>query len=404
MKQILLLMMMFVSVFANAQTTIKMEKQLNGLYKVSCKVNGAPMKMLFDTGASSVSISRSTALYLLDNDLIGEDDYIGTAKTMIADGGIVDNMLIRLKDIEIGGLHLRNVEAMVTSSLTAPLLLGQSVISKLGKITLDGDILTVHSTNLQSLSEEQRAELDSKLRKLRADRKDAEADFRILEIVGKIEKQFELNELELFCKLMSEANHEKYDEAIRDAELWIDKYAIDSDNKDMKMRTYFASAKSNLLSDNGNKELGMQHLNRCANYFTQDSTMHFYWLNLPTMYYEFCKYKDIGYSEAIYAAKTSINHFLKASNTRLKDINANRHPDSPLQVNFSFLPFIYIQHYKRQNDNQWTKNQVKMINLTSILAAKVGDQQAKEFCKQFDLDYKKPLTQKELDFVGIEDN
>ena len=85
MKQILLMLMMFVSVFANAQTTIKMEKQLNGLYKVSCKVNGAPMKMLFDTGASSVSISRSTALYLFDNDLIGEDDYIGTAKTMIAD-------------------------------------------------------------------------------------------------------------------------------------------------------------------------------------------------------------------------------------------------------------------------------------------------------------------------------
>lgn len=381
-----------------------MEKQPSGLYKVSCKVNGAPMKMLFDTGASTVSISRSTALYLLDNDLIDEDDYIGTAKTRVADGGIVDNMLIRLKDIEIGGLHLKNVEALVTSSLTAPLLLGQSVISRLGKITLDGDILTIHSSNAASLSKEKREELDAKLRELREILKtDTEADYKILDIIKRIEKSDELNEYELFCKSMSESNVDQHDEAIRDAETWIEKYAIDTDSLNMKMRIYFVSAKSNIISENGNKELGMQHLNRCSSYFVKDTTAHFYWHHLPNLYYEYGKYKGNGFLEAILASKATINHFLKSNNVSLKEINTNKQTDSPLQFYFSFLPFLYIEHYRSINNAQWTDNQIKMVNLTSILAAKLGNQQAKDFCNQNDLDYRKVLSQKELDFVGIED-
>lgn len=48
--------------YALGQKTIKMEKE-GGIYKISCKVNGAPMKMYFDTGASTVSISKATGLY-----------------------------------------------------------------------------------------------------------------------------------------------------------------------------------------------------------------------------------------------------------------------------------------------------------------------------------------------------
>lgn len=407
MKYFVILVLMAFSVFSNAQTTIKMEKDA-GIYKVGCKVNGAPMKMYFDTGATVVSISRATAIYLYDNDLISKEDFIGKMNTTTAEGAIVDNMLIRLKDVEIGGLHLKDVEAVVTSSLNAPLLLGQSVISRLGKITLNGNILTIHASPLTSMSKEERANLDNKIRELRASRfKDLDNNYKILDIISKIEKTEELNEYELFCKLVSESNEDKHDDAMKDAKTWIEKYAIETDSIEMKMRTYFVSAKSNLLSENGNKELGMQHLNRCSTYFINDSTEHFYWHHLPNMYYAYCKYKDDGYTDAIHASKISVKHFLESNKMTLKQINNNESTNSPVQFYFQNLAFIYSQHFiwlHNHNNSQWTNNEIKTINLCTILAAKLGSQYAKDYCNQNNLDYKRKLTKKELDFVGIETN
>ena len=110
-----------------------MEKQ-NGVYKISCSVNGAKMKMIFDTGASMVSISQSMANFLYENDYISDSDILGKGTSRTADGSIVDNVVINLKDIEISGLHIKNVQATVISSQNAPLLLGQSAIQKLGRI------------------------------------------------------------------------------------------------------------------------------------------------------------------------------------------------------------------------------------------------------------------------------
>ena len=400
-------MLFTLSVFSNAQTSIKMEKD-GGIYKVKCKVNGAPMKMYFDTGASTVSISRATAMYLYDNDLISEDDFIGKAKTTTAEGAITDNMVIRLKDVEIGGLHLQNIEAVVTSSLNAPLLLGQTVISKLGKISLDGDILTIHSASTQSLSNEQRNELDNRLRELRANRfKDREANYKILDIIKKIEKNEQLNEFELFCKAMSESNTGQYEEARVDTESWIEKYSIDTDNTDMKMRVFFSSAESNLLSEKGDKDLGMQRLNRCSSYYIKDTTETFFWHSYPYLQYSYCKYKNNGYYDAITSAKFTINRLLKFYKVNLKDINHNKHFGSELQTWFQELTFYYSQHYtwlnSSLNNSQWSDSQTKMVKLCTILAAKLGSSAAIEFCQTFKLNYKKILSQKDLDFVGIED-
>jgi clan AA aspartic protease (TIGR02281 family) len=403
MKKLLFLFLVTLSVFSNAQTTIKMEKDA-GIYKIPCKVNGAPMKMYFDTGASVVSISKATAMYLVSNDLIDESDYIGTTKSLVADGSVVDNMVIRLKDIEIGGLHLKDIKATISSSLNAPLLLGQSVISKLGKITLNGNLLVIHSLNAQSLSKEERDELDNKLRVLRANRtEDEQTNYKILDIIKKIERSEELNEFELFCKLVSEANEYQDDEVIKDAATWIEKYALDTDSINMKMTVYLASAKSNICSENGNKELGMEHLKRCSGYFKKDTTSHSYWYVLPLIHYEYCKFKRSGFEEAISACKASIDHFCKYYNISIEDINQNKNSNSTMLYLFSTLPYIYTLQYDTLNDSKWTKNQIKMVYLVSILAAKSGNQQAKEYCIQNKLNYKKELSKKELEFVGIED-
>ena len=77
-------------------------EQDNGVYKISCTINGARMKMIFDTGASSVSLSKSIADYLIENDYINRNDILGESNVQIADGSIVKAYRVNLKDIEIG--------------------------------------------------------------------------------------------------------------------------------------------------------------------------------------------------------------------------------------------------------------------------------------------------------------
>ena len=125
-----------------AQTIIQME-EYGGVYRIPCKVNGAKMKLIFDTGAESVCISLTMAEYLFDNDFISSDDIIGTGTSAVADGRIVDHVIINIKDIEIEGIHLTNVRAVVIDGQNAPLLLGQSAIQKLGPVEIKGNVLTI---------------------------------------------------------------------------------------------------------------------------------------------------------------------------------------------------------------------------------------------------------------------
>lgn len=135
-----------------AQIVIDMERQ-GDLFAIPCKVNGLPMKLLFDTGASGVSISLTEALFMYKNGYLSDEDIGGTIYSQIANGDIVENTEITIREIEIGGLKITNIKAMVSSTMSAPLLLGQSVIQRLGPIQLDGNKLIIMTGNDPKLSE-----------------------------------------------------------------------------------------------------------------------------------------------------------------------------------------------------------------------------------------------------------
>ena len=116
---------------------IKMRKMSGNTFLVSCKVNELPLDFIFDTGASSVTLSRSTAIFMLKKGYLSIDDIVGQNTYQMADGNISVGTVIRLKKIEIGGYILHNVEASIIDSDNAPLLLGQSALNKLGKIQID---------------------------------------------------------------------------------------------------------------------------------------------------------------------------------------------------------------------------------------------------------------------------
>ena len=108
-----------------------------GVCKVKCTINGLPLHFIFDTGATDVSISSVEATFMAKNDFLSSSDIIGKQNYQTADGNITEGTVINLKDVKLGSLHLNNIKASVVRNQAAPLLLGQSVLSKLGKIEID---------------------------------------------------------------------------------------------------------------------------------------------------------------------------------------------------------------------------------------------------------------------------
>jgi len=147
MKHIIAISLLLITCMSiNAEVRIHMEKEA-GVYKVPCSVNGLKLKFIFDTGAASVCISQTYAEMMLENGYLDESDILGVSQSTIADGSSIDNVVINLRKVEIGGLSLENVSAVVVPTQNAPLLLGQSVIQKLGMVSIDGEYLVIHNAN-----------------------------------------------------------------------------------------------------------------------------------------------------------------------------------------------------------------------------------------------------------------
>lgn len=126
----------------HSQVRIKMKKE-SGIYTIPCVVNGLRLRFIFDTGASNVSLSLTEASFMLRNGYLEEADIHGSSYSQIANGDIIKNTTVTLKEINIGGLFLYNIEAIIIHELSAPLLLGQSAIQQLGRIQLEGDELVI---------------------------------------------------------------------------------------------------------------------------------------------------------------------------------------------------------------------------------------------------------------------
>ena len=108
-----------------------------GVCKVKCTINALPLYFVFDTGASDVSLSNVEAAFMLKNDYLSKSDMSGKGYYINANGDISEGTIVTLKEVNFGGLTLKNVKASIVKNQKAPLLLGQSVLARLGKIEID---------------------------------------------------------------------------------------------------------------------------------------------------------------------------------------------------------------------------------------------------------------------------
>lgn len=116
-------------------------KIISGVKTVEVKINDAiGVDMIVDTGCSGTLISLSEARYLAEKGELSQDDILGTSQSLIADGSIAVNSVVRLRKLTIANkLSATNVTATVSDNIAAPLLLGNEVFDRVKEFTIDND-------------------------------------------------------------------------------------------------------------------------------------------------------------------------------------------------------------------------------------------------------------------------
>ena len=118
-------------------TEIAVKRNPGGTFEIPCDINGLPLQMIFDTGASDVTISSVEANFMLKNGYLSEKDIKGKRYYQVANGQINEGTVITLREVKIGNAVLHNIDASVVKSQRAPMLLGQSAMERFGTITID---------------------------------------------------------------------------------------------------------------------------------------------------------------------------------------------------------------------------------------------------------------------------
>lgn len=128
--------------FSESSSKVRMKEE-SGVYTVPIKINGLELNFIFDSGAADITISSAEAIVLLKQGKLKEEDILGEAYYQIADGSIAAGTVINLRTVQIANKVLHNVQATVVDNLDSPLLLGQSALSRFGKISIDYNNSTI---------------------------------------------------------------------------------------------------------------------------------------------------------------------------------------------------------------------------------------------------------------------
>lgn len=125
------------SIVSTVTHEIPLTRQAGGTYLVKASVNGLPMDFILDTGCSSVSISQVESDFMLKNGYLSSDDFKGEQHYVDANGDVNKSQMINLATVKLGDLEVSNIRAGIVPNQKAPLLLGQEVLAKFGKVEID---------------------------------------------------------------------------------------------------------------------------------------------------------------------------------------------------------------------------------------------------------------------------
>jgi clan AA aspartic protease (TIGR02281 family) len=118
---------------------VPFEDNHHGTLAVDAVINGSiTAKMVIDTGATHVLISRAVADALLRNGSLSlPDDIIGRGTAVLADGRTIAALVVHLHSLTVGGKTANDITADIAESPDAEMLLGQSFLKKFASWSID---------------------------------------------------------------------------------------------------------------------------------------------------------------------------------------------------------------------------------------------------------------------------
>ena len=115
----------------------KLERAPNGHFYADGNVNGQPVRLVVDTGATTVALTVADAQRIGVSFSPNEFTVIGTGAS-----GAVRGQPVTLDSVEIGGKQVRGVRAAVVEGLDVSLL-GQTYLGRIGSVQMSGDTMTL---------------------------------------------------------------------------------------------------------------------------------------------------------------------------------------------------------------------------------------------------------------------
>ncbi len=115
-------------------------KEMRGVKTIPAKLNGVEMDMILDSGCSGIHLSLTELQYMAKQGKVSDADVQGTTLSQVADGTVVENLLVNLDSVRIGGdngILLKDVKASVALNQVAPLLLGNGVLDEVASYEVD---------------------------------------------------------------------------------------------------------------------------------------------------------------------------------------------------------------------------------------------------------------------------
>lgn len=118
--------------------TLRLNRAPDGLFYATARVEGQNVRFVVDTGANVVVLSAKDARELgyAPRERI-------TRGSLTTAGGATSAGWVTLRSVDVGGIELADVEAAVPHDGQGLSLMGQSLLRKLGTITLSGDVMTI---------------------------------------------------------------------------------------------------------------------------------------------------------------------------------------------------------------------------------------------------------------------
>ena len=371
------LLVLIYSIFCCGHKVIILTKQ-NGVYTIPCSINGVKRSLVFDTGASSVTISMDLANMLFREGKLTDSDIKGFGKSQTASGHIVDNMALVLKDIEISGLHLKNVDAVVIKGQNVPLLLGLSAIQKLGRVTLSGNKLIVDSSILEDAKI---GEVRRQISNLIGNSKFSEA----IPLLKRIESQEAVEETDIYNLALCYCYSKDYNKTLMYSQQWMGTYSdIKSPHEPEVcyfMGTAYMGLKSYYEADNWfSKAIRLISTDAIELTSIADAYTLTYYYNQKGLNY----LEAEAYENCVECFDIATQYQMRFLEVTFDDLFGDRIKDKRMGIWLESISKIYAVFL-----NDETK-----AERYAIMAALCGNQEAIDVCNKFQIDYKSVIRKK----------